>query len=292
MIISCSHGKHIARRIAAKAKMPYSELFVEKFPDNELHIKFLKTGLKGRKVYLVQSFYGDIDSCLLEVMFASKAAKEMGASEITLLSPYFPYFRQDTWFSKGEIPSIHFLGKIMNNIVDRVCILDPHLHREKSLGHIFSVESKRLTANPLIGEHIRKNVKKPLIVGPDWESYKWARKTAEIIGCESTILLKTRHSARNVDVRFQEKVDTKGKNIVLIDDMISTGNTLIKTIIKLKALGVRKITCIAIHGIFAEGALGKLKKTGAEVVTTNSIPNPAAKIDVAGLFAEAIESFK
>ncbi len=262
---------------------------MEKFPDNELHIKFRNTHFKGKKVVLVQSFYDDIDSCLIEVMFAAKAAKEMGASSVTLMAPYFPYFRQDTWFSEGEIPSIHFMGQIMDDIIDELYVVDPHLHREKTMGHIFRIKAHRLTANPLIGEYIKKKIKNPLIVGPDWESYKWARRTAELIKCESTILLKTRYSARSVDVRFQEKVEVKGKHIVLIDDMIATGNTLIKTILKLKKLGVEKITCIAVHGIFAEHALEKLKKTGATIVTSNTLPNKASKIDVTDLFAEKID---
>ena len=289
IVIGCSHGKHIAKKIAKKSKRKYSELFVERFPDNELHIKFNSKIVNNQRVVLVQSFYGDIDSCLIEVMFAARTARNMGASSVTLMAPYFPYMRQDKMFNYGEVASIHVLGEILSDILDSVYILDPHLHREKNLGHIFSVPAHKLTANPLTAEYIQKNIKNPLIVGPDWESYKWAKRTAEIVGCDSTILLKDRHSARNVDVRFQEKVDVKGKNIVLIDDMISTGNTLIKTIIKLKKLGVTKVTCIATHGIFTENALEKLQKTGAKVITSNSLPGKVSKIDVSELFAEKID---
>jgi ribose-phosphate pyrophosphokinase len=289
IVIGCSHGKHIAKEIAKKAKRKYAELFVEKFPDNELHIKFEAHLVKNKRVVLVQSFYEDIDSCLIEVMFAAKTAKDLGASSVTLMAPYFPYMRQDKMFVYGEVVSIHVLGEILSDIIDDIYILDPHLHREKTLGHIFSVPAHKLTANPMIAEYIKDNIKNALIVGPDWESYKWARKTAEIIGCESTILLKKRHSARNVDVAFQEDVNVKGKNIVLVDDMISTGNTLIKTIKALKKLGVTKVTCIAVHGIFVEKALERLKATGAKVVTSNSLPNKAAKIDVSELFSEKID---
>lgn len=290
IVIGCSHGTHIAKEIAKKAKKKYSELFVEKFPDNELHIKFEARLVKNKKVILVQSFYDDIDSCLIEVMLAAKTGKELGASSVALMAPYFPYMRQDAMFTYGEIPSIHILGEILSKVLDEVYILDPHLHREKTLGHIFSIPAHKLTANPLFADYIKRNIKQPLIVGPDWESYKWAKHIAEMIGCESTILLKERHSARDVEVRFQKKVNIKGKNIVLIDDMISTGNTLIKTIVLLKKLGVRKITCFAVHGILVENALEKLRKTDATIITTNSLPNKAAKIDVSGLFAEKIIS--
>ncbi len=289
IVVGCSHGKHIAKQIAKGAKRIYSELFVEKFPDNELHIKFNSKIVKNKRVVLVQSFYGEIDSCLIEVMFAARTARDMGASSVTLVAPYFPYMRQDKMFNYGEVASIHVLGEILSNILDEIYILDPHLHREKNLGHIFSIPAHRITANPLIAEYIRDNISNALIVGPDWESYKWAKRTADLIGCESTILLKDRHSARSVDVSFQEKVDVKGKNIVLVDDMISTGNTLIKTIKALKKLGVNKVTCIAVHGIFTENALSKLLATGAKVITANSIPNKVGKIDVSLLFAEKLD---
>jgi ribose-phosphate pyrophosphokinase len=289
IVIGCSHGKHIAKKIAEKAKRKYSELFVEKFPDNELHIRFNAKLVKNKRVILIQSFYDNIDSCLMEVVFAARTAKKLGASSVTLMAPYFPYMRQDKMFVYGEVASIHVLGEVLSRIIDEIYILDPHLHREKTLGHIFSIPAHRLTANPLTAEYIRDNIKNALIVGPDWESYKWARATAEMIGCESTILLKERHSARNVDVRFQENINVKGKNIVLVDDMISTGNTLIKTIKALKKLGVTKVTCIATHGIFVENALERLLKTGAKVVTSNSLPGKVARIDVSTLFAEKID---
>ena len=80
IVIGCSHGKHIAKKIAKKSKRKYSELFVERFPDNELHIKFNSKIVNNQRVVLVQSFYGDIDSCLIEVMFAARTARNMGAS--------------------------------------------------------------------------------------------------------------------------------------------------------------------------------------------------------------------
>ena len=102
IVVGCSHGKHLAKQIAKKAKRDYSELFVERFPDNELHIKFASKLVENRKVILVQSFYDNIDSCLIEVMFAAKTAKELGASSVALMAPFFPYMRQDKMFTLHE----------------------------------------------------------------------------------------------------------------------------------------------------------------------------------------------
>ena len=150
--------------------------------------------------------------------------------------------------------------------------------------------------------------KNALIIGPDVESYKWAEKTAEIIGCESAILKKDRISARKVKVSFNKRIDTKkskalfvsskipkeffldikNKNIVIVDDIISTGHTLLETIKLLKKTGAKKITCICVHGIFAENGLKKLRRTGAKIISCNTIPNPVAKIDVSEIIAKAI----
>src|SRR3989338_566527 len=119
----------------------------------------------------------------------------------------------------------------------------------------------------------------PVIIGPDEESYKWAQTTAEQIGCEYAILRKKRFSARHVRVTLNKEIDVSSKTIVIVDDIISTGHTILETIKNLKKIGAEKIICICVHGIFIEGAFEKILSTGAEVVSCNTIPNNASKID-------------
>jgi ribose-phosphate pyrophosphokinase len=287
MIISCSHGKHLARKIAAKARRAYSALEVKKFPDGELYLRFVKE-VKSKVVVLVQSFYGSINDCLIETVFAAYTAKDLGAKKVFLVAPYFPYLRQDKRFKPGGCISLQETAKVIDRCIDKVFIIDPHLHREKTLRHIFKTKSATLSANNLIADYIRKNIKNPLIVGPDWESYKWAQRVAEKIGCDFAIMEKRRYSATKVRVRLNKKIGIGSKSVVFVDDMISTGHTLLEAIKALKKLGAKKVTCLAVHGILVENALEKLKKAGATVVTTNTIPNNAAKIDVSSLIAKAL----
>ena len=287
IIISCSHGLHLARKIAAKLKKPYSALEVTHFPDSEIKLRF-KVDVKNKDIVLVQSFYGNVNDCIIEALFAAETAKDLGAKKITLVAPYFPYLRQDRRFNPGECISLRTIAQNIDEDFDEVIIMDPHLHREKTLRHIFKISSKRLTANPLIVDYIKKKVRNPLIIGPDWESYKWARRIAEKIGCDFAIMEKERYSARNVRVKLNKKIDIKSKNLVFIDDMISTGHTLLEAIKAMRKLGAKKVTCFAVHGILVENALNKLRKAGATVITTNTIPNPAAKIDIAGVIAKVI----
>ena len=288
LIIGCSHGLHLAQKVAKKAKAAYSPLFVNKFPDGELYARF-QASLKGKDVVLVQSFYGEINDALVEVVFAAKTAKELGAKKVSLAAPYFPYLRQDKRFKPGEAISSHIVGKLLSNYLDEIYIMDPHLHRDKTLDHIFHIKSHRLSADPLIAQYIKKKIPNPVIIGPDWESYKWAKKTALMIGVDYTILEKTRYSSRHVDVKFTQPIHLKGKTAVIVDDIVSSGHTLLETIKDLHKLKARKIVCICVHGIFAENALQKLWRAGSKVVSCNTIPNKATGIDVSGILADALK---
>lgn len=287
IIISCSHGKHLAGKIAAKLKKPYSELEVTHFPDSELKLRF-RSNIKKKHAVLVQSFYGNVNDCVIETLFAAETASNLGAKKITLVAPYFPYLRQDRRFNPGECISLQTIAKNIDEDFDEIYIIDPHLHREKTLKHIFKIKSHKLSANPLIVDYIKKNVKNPVIIGPDWESYKWAQRVAEKIGCDFAIMEKERYSARKVSSKLNKKIDIKNKNLIFIDDMISTGHTLLEAIKAMKKLGAKKVTCFAVHGILAENALEKLNKAGAKVITTNTIPNKAAKIDISKIISNAL----
>lgn len=288
MIIGLSNSRSLAKKVAKRLKTKYSQLDSQFFPDGEVYLRF-KDSVKGKKIVLIQSMQPNTNDALIEMLFASATAKDLGAKKVILVAPYMSYMRQDKRFKPGECISNEVVAKFIDDYVDQVMIVDPHLHRDASLDIFFKIKATKLTANPLIARYIKKKIKNPLLIGPDWESYKWARATAEIIGAESVILKKKRYSGRRVRVYFGQKIDVKGKNAVLVDDMISTGNTLLRTIEHLRKLGLKKFTCIAVHGVFSEGALKKLQKAGAQVITANTIKNPAAKLDVSGIIAEALK---
>jgi len=288
IVIGCSRGKHIAKKVAQKLKKSYSELKVKKFPDGEIYVRFMGN-VKGKVIVLVQSFYGNINDEVMEVIFAAETAKDLGAKKIILVAAYFPYFRQDKRFKPGGCISIKVMGKLISHYFDKILVIDPHLHRQGAISKIFSIHADKLTSNPYIADYIKKNIKNPLIVGPDWESYKWAQKVAAEIGCEHIILQKKRISGRKVIVKLNKKINVKNKNIVIIDDIISTGNTILETSKYLRKYGAKGIYCIAVHGVFVEHALERLRKAKVKVITTNTIPNRVARIDVSGLVVEGLK---
>lgn len=290
LIVSCSHGKHLGCSIASKLNKKHSELITDKFPDGELRIRF-NPELKNKPVILVQSFYKDISDCIVEVILAAKTANELGAKKVILAAPYFPYLRQDKRFHKGEAISQNIIAGLIDKYFDAAYILDPHLHRKSRLEELFKIKAERLTANALIADYIKKNIKNPVIVGPDEESYKWAKNVADMLGAESRILRKKRYSSYHVEVRLNKSINLKNKNAIIVDDIVSTGHTILKTAKILKRSGAKKVYCICVHGIFADNALKKLKKAGINVISTNTIPNKAAKIDVSGVVADSLRQF-
>ena len=238
----------------------------------------------------MQSFYRNISDCIIEVILAAKTAEDLGAKKIILAAPYFPYMRQDKRFHKGEAVSQLIITGLIDKYFDSVYLMDPHLHRKNRMEYLFRIKSKRLTANSLIAAYIRKHIKNPVIIGPDEESYKWAKNVAEMIGAESRILKKKRYSSYHVEIKLNKKINLRSKNAVIVDDIISTGNTILETAKILRRFGAKKIYCICVHGIFVNDALNKLKKAKINVISTNTIPNKAAKIDVSGVIGEELTS--
>lgn len=288
LVVSCSHGMHLGSKIAKLLGKTHSSLVADKFPDGELRVR-LDCDVKNKDVVFVQSFFKDVSDCIVEIILAAHTAIELGAKKAVLIAPYFPYMRQDKRFHHGEAVSQRIIAKLVDKYFDGVYIMDPHLHRKDKMEHIFRIKSKRLTANNLIAGYIKKNIRNPVIIGPDEESYKWARNVADMLGVESRILKKKRYSSYHVKVTLNKKLNLKGKNIVIVDDIISTGHTILETAKILRKLGAKTIYCICVHGIFANDALKKLRKAGIKVVSTNTIPNKVAKIDVSGVIASNLK---
>lgn len=212
---------------------------------------------------------------------------------MVLAAPYLAYMRQDKRFHPGEAVSSRIMAKLLNNSVDKIITIDPHLHRYKSLKEIFAVPAAKLTANSLIADYITKKFRKAVIIGPDKESYQWAEAIAKKAGLQSTVLEKTRYSSRHVASRMVKKIDIKGKEAVIVDDIISTGHTIAEAAKKAKALGAKKIIAIGVHGLFVGNAISIMKKAGIqEIVTTNCIEHKTNKIDITELLAEELRKEK
>ena len=284
IITSCGNSVKIAKKIAKSMKCKYSPMKISLFPDNEMYMKFTHKRVKGQVVVIVHSFQPLPNKSLFQVVFAAENAKQLGAKKVILVAPYLGFMRQDKMFNYGEAVSNSIMAKLLNNSVDRVITVDPHLHRISKMEDIFKIRAKNLTANKLIGDYVKKKSHNVAIIGPDWESYQWAEVVAKEIGCEVSVFRKKRFSSRHVEEVMVKDIDLEGKNVVIVDDIISTGHTIIEAAKKVRKLGARSVTAICVHGLFVEGAVAKIKKAGvARVLSTNCIEHPTNAIDVTSL---------
>jgi len=289
IITSCGNSEQLAKTIARKLKAKYSPLTLSQFPDGDIYLKF-NTSLKGKKLVIVQSFQPHSDQSLFDIIFAAETAKDLGAKKVILVAPYLAYMRQDKRFHSGEAISSKIMAKLLNNSIDKLITIDPHIHRYKSLKDIFTISAKNLTANLIIADYVKKHFHNVAIIGPDWESYQWAEVIAKHVNAEVSVFKKTRFSSRNVKEEMLKKIDLKGKNVVIVDDIISTGHTIIEAVKKAKKMGAASVSAIGVHGLFVENALSKLKKAGlTKIITTNCIEGTTAKIDVSSLIVEELK---
>jgi ribose-phosphate pyrophosphokinase len=286
VVFGGTNSTDLARKVAKRIKAPYAALKITRFPDGELNLR-LPMDVKGKEVVLIESMHPNPDLTMIEIIFAARTCKELGAKKVTVVAPYLAYMRQDKRFHPRECKSNTIMSALMT-CADRILTIDPHLHRIKSLKEIFRIPAKRLSANDAIAKYIEKNIKNEVIVGPDSESYQWAEAIAEKVHVHATVLRKKRYTARHVKIVVKKGTEFKGKNVVIVDDIISTGHTMIEPIKQIKKMGAKKIYCIGVHGLFVEGALKMLKKLGATVLTTNTIVNPTSKIDMSETIAKAL----
>jgi len=287
-VLGGTNSKELAKKLAKRINADYGALITDKFPDGETYLK-LPFSVEGKKVIIVEGMHPNPNEILIETIFAARTAKELGATEVVLVAPYLAYLRQDKRFHPLECWSNRIISAILH-FADRIIAIDPHIQRITDLQSIFKIPAKQITANALIAEYIQKNIKEPVILGPDEESYQWAEKIAERIHVEVTVLRKKRYTSRHVTIKLKTDINLKGRNVVIVDDIISSGHTMIEVIKQAKKMKAKTITCLAVHGIFAENALVKLKKAGAtSIITTNTVLNKTSKIDVSSIIADELK---
>jgi ribose-phosphate pyrophosphokinase len=252
------------------------------FPDGESYVR-VYSDVRDCEVYLLCTFHHP-DFVFLPLYFLARQVKEMGASKVILLSPYLAYLRQDMAFRPGEcITSVHF-AQLLSSCVDALVTIDPHLHRYSSLDEIYIIPSNVKSSTVHIADWISKNVGNPVIIGPDAESEQWVSDLAGKIAAPFLILAKNRKGDRLVDVSVPNLHKYMGQQVVLVDDIISTGRTMIETIRHVLEAGFSPPTCIAVHAVFSPGAYEELLGAGAgTIVTCNTILHASNQIDVSDL---------
>ena len=225
---------------------------------------------------------------LLSLLFAAATARDLKASSVGLVSPYLAYMRQDRRFKPGEAVTSREVARLLSGAFDWLVTVDPHLHRYGSLAEIYTIPTRVAHAAPLISQWIKSNVSNPLIIGPDSESEQWVSAVAEDAGAPYSVLEKVRHGDRDVEITLKDLDRWGGRAPVLVDDIISSGRTMIEAVKLLIARGWPQPICIAVHGLFADGSDTLIEQAGARVVTSNSVPHRSNALDTGKILASVV----
>lgn len=263
------------------------EFTLRRFPDGETYIRVL-SDVQGADIAVLCQLYRP-DRHVLPLLLLVETLRDLGARRVGLIAPYLAYMRQDKRFRSGEGVSSHYFAGLLSQYLDWLVTVDPHLHRIGDLGEIYSIPAQALTSVQPIADWLGATVERPLVIGPDSESEQWAASVAEAAGCPWEVLEKQRFGDREVRVSVPNVGEHSDRTPVLVDDIISTGRTMQQAARHLSDSGFRRIYCVGVHGLFAEGAREALREAGLQVVTSNSVPDVTNQIDLAPVLASACQ---
>lgn len=271
----------IVRSLAAES----GTITQRSFPDDETYLR-IETDCHHRQVMFACSLDRP-NPKVLPLILAAETARDLGASRIGLIAPYLAYMRQDKRFKTGEGVTARYFASLISTHFDYLMTVDPHLHRFNSLDDIYSIPSKVIHASDRIGHWILENIDQPLLIGPDMESEQWVNDVANQVGAPYVILEKVRLGDRQVSVSVPDIEAHSTRVPVLIDDIISSGQTMIEAVKQLAKLNTHKPLCITVHPISADHAVEQILEAGcSRVVSCNTIHDKTNAIDLSALFAK------
>lgn len=274
-----------AQALARALGVAYAEVELHRFPDGESRLR-LPERLPER-IVLCRSL-NDPNAKLVELLLAADAARAGGARRLTLAAPYLCYMRQDMAFHPGEAVSQRSVGRWLAAQFDAVVTVDPHLHRVHALADAVPARhAVALSAAPLLGRYAATHFADALLLGPDAESAQWVAAAAAAGGLQSAVAGKRRSGDRSVVVSLPD-VGVRGRSVVLIDDMASTGCTLARAAEALYAAGAADVHALVTHALFVDGAEARLREAGVRSLhSSDSIAHPSNAVALAELLAGA-----
>jgi ribose-phosphate pyrophosphokinase len=288
VLLSLPSGIGPAKRLARQLDIDCHEIAVHQFPDSEL----LVTAKPVAPVTIVYAPLDRPNDKLIALLLASEALRREGARRLVLVAPYMCYMRQDTAFHSGEAVSQKVIGKLVAEAFDRVITVDAHLHRTKSLAAVFPrIEADELSATPALAKALFQFAHAPqtIIVGPDEESEGWVRDLAGRLGLVHTVARKVRRGDRSVEISFPDSQSISGCNVLLLDDMVSSGGTIVACAKALRTANCQSIDVVITHALFNPETAASFVAAGIRSVrSADTVPHPSNSIELAEVLAHAL----
>lgn len=290
LLLSMPGNEITAEALGALLGFASMPITVHTFPDGESLVT-LPEGIADYNVVLVCTL-DQPNAKLAPLLFAADAARQLGAKRVGLIAPYLAYMRQDMRFHSGEAISSRTFAATLSRYLDFLLTVDPHLHRVHMLGEIYAIPSRVITAAPAIVGWLHCHVTNPLLIGPDVESEQWTAAVAEGLSAPYVVLEKIRRGDSDVSVSLPDTRDLLDRTPVLLDDILSTGRTMIAAVTRIRESGLPAPICVCVHAVMAGDAYQALLAAGAaEVVSCNTISHASNAIDITPLLAQGLLPF-
>jgi ribose-phosphate pyrophosphokinase len=286
VIVSGTNSEELAKKVARKIKAKFVGIEHKKFPDGESYVR-LKKSISREDVVILQTLYPQNDS-VVELFFLLDLINELQPKSITLVIPYFAYARQHKRYRKWEAVSSKTLAKLIQCFrVNKLITFDLH---SKDVLNFFEIPTVHLTAAELIAEYfLKKNLKRPFVLIPDQEREEMAKIAARVLNCDYSFLKKYRSRITGeIKTKIWKDFDIEGKDVILLDDIISTGKTMLNAIKIVKRKKARSIFVSCVHYIPSKIYKKFLAIGVKEIVATNTISSEISKIDIAPLIATTL----
>ena len=286
-VISGKSSEDLAKKLSKKLKANLVKSKVRVFPDGESKIT-LSGNVSKRKSVVLQSIYPPVDTNLVQALSLISKAKEI-SSDVIAVIPYMGYARQDREFLPGEIVTMKVLAKLFK-VVGASKIIAVDIHSVIGFKH-FTIKSKNVTAVPDLVKYFKKlSLKNPLVVSPDQGGKNRAKEFAKKFESKYIALEKNRNkNTGKVQIKTKNSDQVIGRDLILVDDMISTGGSIIKATQFLKKQKCKRVYVACTHALLMNDAEKKIKKAGVtKIVSTNTIPGKTSLVDVSNTIAKAI----
>jgi ribose-phosphate pyrophosphokinase len=281
IVIGGSASSNLAKDLAKELNCEYVQAITKTFPDGETYARIDREALRGEVVIVQNSYPNDK---LIELLLLQDAAIGLGAEKVTCVIPYFGYARQDERFNRGEPLSAKVMVDHIQMGADKVVLID--IHNPEIMEWFTKAEVVDVHAAPCVGDFF-KEFGVDLVLAPDEGALKRAGWTAARLGVDWDYLVKTRLSGTHVHMT-PKNIDAKGRKVLIVDDIISTGGTIVAATEELKRLGARTVMAACTHGLFVGNALDNLKKHVDKLAFANTLESEVSQISVASEVAKVI----
>jgi len=280
-IVPLSNSEGLASKVSEKLGIPLERITRRRFADGELYVK-LEEPIED--AIIIGNTYPD--NSIIELILTEDAINNAGGKRKILVVPYYGYARQDAMFQQYEAISARALASIYKSLFEKIFVVN--IHSPEGLAFL-GEKGKEIRSEVEIGKQIKLDGN-DIVISPDDGFSQEAGIIAQVAGISSSALNKKRVSDTKVIIEFPEDLDVNGKRVALVDDLISTGGTILEASKLLKSKGATRVNVYCIHGLFISGT-SKYSGYVDKIVTTDTVEGPFSSITVSGLIAQELKEY-